>query len=78
MINAGENLETPRHVADLVQTIRDADTDQKVSAAKTRAVEVLAVIDRLTARSVPDALGRLASALSRKYGISTPDWTSVT
>jgi len=77
MINAGGNAPTPRDVDDLARIIRDADTEQKVNAARLKASEVLEAIDRLTARDVHEAFGCLVSVLSREHGVSVPDWTSV-
>ena len=48
-----------------------------VEMPKRQAQETLGVIDRLTARSIPQAFGRFASVISRKHGISTPDWASL-
>ena len=47
--------------------IRGADNPEKVEQTKAEA-RILGVIDRLTARTVPQAFGRFASAVSRKHG----------
>ncbi len=77
MIGADRAAVTPWQVFELEGFIRTPEGGKTVAEIKTEAETVLGVINRLTARSVPEAFGRFASAVSRKHGIPAPDWASV-
>ena len=62
--------------AGLERRIRGSEDQETIERTKAEATEVLSVIDRLTARSVHPAFGRFASEISRKHGMSAPDWAS--
>lgn len=77
LVGADRDAPTPYEVDVLEARIRGADDPGKVEQTTSEATRILSVIDRLTARSVPQAFGRFASAVSRKHGIPAPDWASV-
>jgi hypothetical protein len=77
LIGADRPAPTPYGVDSLEWRIRNANDLETVALAKRESAQALEVIDRLTGRSVPQAFGRFASAISRKHGITAPDWASV-
>ena len=77
MIGANVEAPTPYEIAELEPLIAAANDVTTVQEAKAKAENVLGVIDHLTARGVPEAFGRFASVLSKKHGITAPDWATV-
>lgn len=77
MIGANVDAPTPYEIAELVPLIAAANDAKTVQEVKAEAERVLGVIDHLTARSVPEAFGRFASVVSKKHGITAPDWATV-
>jgi hypothetical protein len=77
MIGANHQAPTPYEIAELGPLIAAANDAKTVQEAKAKAENVLGVIDLMTARSVPEAFGRFASVVSKKHGITAPDWATV-
>lgn len=73
-IGAREKAPTPAGIEDVVRSVRAAEDTEQLNRARWEAGSALDVIDRLEVRQMHQAFGRLTSALSRAYGLTTPEW----
>lgn len=76
-VGARDKGPTPAGIEDVERKIRSATDESEVEQAKSWAREVLAAIDRMTVRAAHRAFGGFASVLSKKHGISAPDWATL-